>query len=194
MSAAAWRRQKGAENGPETPPGPVSSTDKRLMGLRLDDEGMNFVSLISVFCYRSREIRPRVPGVPQQARSAWGGADPGPMRRHCTVGPGAAARCCVWAPDRRRTVPLRCTLRRIQGTRRRYCDTLRRIRSRRRRGGPEFVAAEAAQPPHAAARLSKNAFSRALRLSAAARSNSSRASASRPARNRKSPLAAGNGA
>ena len=50
------------------------------------------------------------------------------------------------------------------------------------------------QPPQAAARASRKAFSRSFRVSAAARSNWILASASRPARNRKSPLAAGNGA
>ena len=46
----------------------------------------------------------------------------------------------------------------------------------------------------ASARARRNALSRALRVSVAAAVNSERASASRPARNRKSPLAAGNGA
>jgi len=46
----------------------------------------------------------------------------------------------------------------------------------------------------ASARARRNARSRALRVSAAAAVNSERASGSRPARNRKSPLAAGNGA
>ena len=46
----------------------------------------------------------------------------------------------------------------------------------------------------ASARARRKAFSRALRVSVAAAVNSERASASRPARNRKSPLAAGNGA
>ncbi len=50
------------------------------------------------------------------------------------------------------------------------------------------------QPPQAAARPSRKAFSRSFRVSAAARSNWILASASRPARNRKSPLAAGSGA
>ena len=48
--------------------------------------------------------------------------------------------------------------------------------------------------PQAPARASRNAASRALRVSLAAASNSDRASASRPQRNRKSPRAAGNGA
>ena len=50
------------------------------------------------------------------------------------------------------------------------------------------------QLAHAVARPSRYAFSRALRVMAAARSNCTLASASRPALNRKSPLAAGNGA
>ena len=49
-------------------------------------------------------------------------------------------------------------------------------------------------PSQASARARRNALSRALRVSVAAAVNSERASASRPARNRKSPLAAGNGA
>jgi hypothetical protein len=46
----------------------------------------------------------------------------------------------------------------------------------------------------ASARARRKALSRTLRVSLAAALNSERASASRPARNRKSPLAAGNGA
>src|SRR3954447_15667689 len=46
----------------------------------------------------------------------------------------------------------------------------------------------------ASARARRKALSRTLRVSLAAASNSERASASRRARNRKSPLAAGNGA
>src|SRR6478735_10870095 len=49
-------------------------------------------------------------------------------------------------------------------------------------------------PSQASARARRKALSRALRVSVAAAWNSERASASRPARNRKSPLAAGNGA
>ena len=48
--------------------------------------------------------------------------------------------------------------------------------------------------PQAAARLRKKSFSRSLRMSPAARSNWILASASRPARNKKPPLAAGRGA
>jgi len=48
--------------------------------------------------------------------------------------------------------------------------------------------------PQASARARRKAASRALRVSLAAASNWRRASASRPARNRKSPLAAGSGA
>ena len=49
-------------------------------------------------------------------------------------------------------------------------------------------------PPAGRRPPEQEARSRALRLSAAARSNSARASAARPARSRKSPLAAGSGA
>ena len=49
-------------------------------------------------------------------------------------------------------------------------------------------------PSQASARARRKALSRSLRVSVAAASNSERASASRPARNRKSPLAAGKGA
>ena len=49
-------------------------------------------------------------------------------------------------------------------------------------------------PSQPSARARRKALSRALRVSAAAASNSDRASAGRPARNRQSPLAAGNGA
>jgi hypothetical protein len=42
-----------------------------------------------------------------------------PFFMHFILDPGAAARRCVWAPERRRTVPQRFTLRRIRGTQRR---------------------------------------------------------------------------
>jgi len=50
------------------------------------------------------------------------------------------------------------------------------------------------RPSQASARARRKALSRALRVSVAAALNSERASASRPARNRKSPRAAGKGA
>src|SRR5688572_27731829 len=49
-------------------------------------------------------------------------------------------------------------------------------------------------PSQASARARRKTLSRTLRVSVAAALNSERASASRPARNRKSPLAAGKGA
>ncbi len=61
------------------------------------------------------------------------------------------------------------------------------------RSGASETAVQGLQS-QASARARRNALSRALRVSVAAAVNSERASANRPARNRKSPLAAGNGA